>query len=98
MPGVRRKSGEAERADFRLRKICGGAQGPRRLVRRFDAERAVSRRGQEDHGLRTVGTVWREIAGCDFVSDGRRRGADWHVPGIRWKPGDGLDWRKAAAH
>ena len=46
------------------------------------AERTVSRRRQEDHGLRVVGAVWRRVAGGDLVSDGWRRGINRNVQGI----------------
>ncbi len=49
---------------------------------KYVAERK-DRRRQEDDGLRIVGTVWGEAAGCDFVSHRRRRWAHWHVQGVR---------------
>src|SRR2546429_5441947 len=86
------------RSDFGLRKIRSGEQRPRRMVRRLDAERAVSRGRQENDGLRVVGAVWRKTSACHFLPDGRRRGADRDVQGVRRTAADGADRRGAAAH
>ncbi len=52
------------------------------LVRYLDAERAVSRRRQEDDGIRTGGTVGMGVSGCGFLSNRRWRRTHWHVEGI----------------
>src|SRR5437879_13800055 len=68
------------------------------MVRRLDAERAGSRGRQENDGLRVVGAVWRKTSACHFLPDGRRRGADRDVQGVRRTAADGADRRGAAAH
>ena len=72
---------ETKWLDFRLREVRGEHK-ERKVVRRFDAEGAVSRRRQEDDGVRVVGTVRGKIAGRDSLSDGRRSGVDWDVQGV----------------
>src|SRR2546429_5323221 len=64
---------------------------------RLDAERAVSRGRQENDGLRVVGAVWRKTSACHFLPDGRRRGADRDVQGVRRTAADGADRRGAGA-
>src|SRR5205807_10118759 len=77
VPSVWREGGQAEWPDFGLRKIRSGEQRPRRMVRRLDAERAVSRGRQENDGLRVVGAVWRKTR-----SEERRVGKE-----CRWRGG-----------
>ena len=80
---LRRRGVSGAWIDRRRRR--GGARGLRaaRLVRRFDASRAVPYRGQEDDGIRAGGAAGVAPPRRDRVSDGRRRRAHRHVEGVR---------------
>ena len=60
-----------------------------RLVRRLDAEGAVSHRGQEDDGVRDRRADGLALAGLDHLSDRRRHRHGRHVEGVRR---DRADW------
>ena len=64
-----------------------------RLVRRVDAEGAVSRRRQEDDGIRAGGTVRLDAARLDRLSHRRRHRPRRHVESVRRARGDWLDRR-----
>ena len=89
--GLRRAPDAGGWADQRLRTNGGRAQRAGRMVRRLDAEGAVSRRGQEDHGLRGGRANGLELAGRDSLSHGRRRRPDRDVEGVRGDGRAGLD-------
>ena len=78
---------------------CGrivAERGPaRRLVRHLDAQRALSHRRQEDHGLRSGRAAGLGTAGRDLLSDRRRRRHDRHVEGVRGDGSAGLDRRRS---
>ena len=67
------------------------------LVRCLDAEGAVSRRGQEDYGLRGRRADGMDAARRDSVSHGRRRWLDRNVEGVRRDGRAGLDRGRQAA-
>ena len=52
------------------------------MVRRHDAERALPGGRQENDGVRVVGAIRRETAARDFLSHGRRGGADRDVQSV----------------
>ena len=54
--------------DHRLRRDGRGAQRSGRLVRRLDAQGAVSGRRQEDDGVRDRRAIGMEVAGRDYLS------------------------------
>jgi len=66
------ESREAGRIDFRLRKVCCERKTVKVGMNVSTLKEPYRVEGR-NHGLRIVGTVRREIAGCDFVSDRRRR-------------------------
>src|ERR1051326_6846572 len=75
--------------NHRLRRGSRPSQGKARLVRRIDIERALSNRGQENHGLRTRRTIRLAITRRDHLSDGWRYRLDWYVESFRRDGADG---------
>ncbi len=79
-------------------RIVARAQGRRGLVRRVDAQGAVPRRGQEDHGLRDRRAARMVAARRRRLPDGRRHGPHRDVEGVRRDGGARLDRAGAPAH
>ena len=61
-------------------------------------QRTLSRRRQEDHGLRDRRTIKLASPGCHHLSHRRRHGTHRHVEGICGTGRVGLDRQRAAAH
>ena len=66
-------------------------QSVARRLRPVDPEGALPGRGQEDHGLRAVGTVRWPLPRRDRLSDRRRDGSHRDVEGLRRDGDHGLD-------
>src|SRR5579883_2786451 len=82
MPRRWREGHAGQRADQRLRKNRRVAQGCRRLVRRFDAEGAVSHRRKENDGIRGRRAVPLAASRRNFLSGRRGRRHDRDVEGV----------------
>ena len=78
------------RPDHRRRTYRRRAGRAARLVRRLDAEGAVSHRRQEDDGVRAGRAARVALARLDHLSHRRRHRPDRHVEGIRRDGGDRL--------
>ena len=76
-------------------RMAGEQRQAARLVRRLDAEGAVSRRRQEDDGLRAGRAARLGAARLDRLSDRRRHRHGRHVEGLRRDGSARLDRRQA---
>ena len=98
---LRRARHPGRRPDQRLRPQSRGTEGirvleKRRMVRRQHHQRALSRRRQENHGLRSRRTTGLENAAGHHLSHGRRRRPARHVEGLRRNGSSGLDRLRAS--
>ena len=95
---ARRRARDARRRpDQRLRQARRGRTRAHGLVRRLDAQGAVSHRGQEDDGLRAGRAARLDAARRHLLPDRRRHGPHRHVEGVRRTRGHRLDRARAAA-
>ena len=87
---VRRRGADRRRADHGRGAGVRSRREGAGLVRVRDAERALPRRGEEDHGVRDRGADGVDASRRDPVSHGRRDRAGRHVESLRGARGDGL--------
>ena len=97
MPAIRRQRDARRRPHHRRRPPRRGNRQAARLVRRVDAEGAVSHRGQEDHGLRACRADRLALARLDHLSDRRRHRHGRHVESLRRARTNRLDDQPAPA-
>src|SRR5437868_12599686 len=97
MPRLRRDGRAGRRRDHRRGQARAAVPRRERRLRPLDAEGAVPRRGEEDHGLR-VARGPRPAARRDPLPNRRRHGPDRDVEGVRRDAAPRLDRRRAPAH